>query len=184
MSWLVHRRQKSVVVGPITTNAARGRTSRQAHLARESQQPGPERGVPDDHGSTGGGRAASPHHKPRAVGAAQRVAQPASPVIPAPSPTRSHGRPAVGPRRTRSEAGRAPSAAVILKVFPLGGWKILQDHGTVPVGRRVHARAGSASCTVSGARRHGTASPRGCPPTARSAASPGKVTVNRSQTGE
>ena len=37
MSWLVHRRQKSVVVGPFTTNAAGGRTSRQAHLAHKSQ---------------------------------------------------------------------------------------------------------------------------------------------------
>ena len=41
MSWLAHRRRKSVVVGPTTTNAPRGRTSRQAHLARESHQPRP-----------------------------------------------------------------------------------------------------------------------------------------------
>src|SRR5215469_233018 len=44
MSWLAHRRQKSVVVGPTTTNAARGRTSRQAHLAQKSQQPRPPAG--------------------------------------------------------------------------------------------------------------------------------------------
>ena len=46
MSWLDQRRQKSVVVGPFTTNAARGRTSRQAHLAQESQQPRPSAGDP------------------------------------------------------------------------------------------------------------------------------------------
>src|SRR5215472_2797312 len=56
MSWLAHRRQKSVVVGPTTTNAARGRTSRQAHLAQKSQQPQPPAGgILDDHGISGGG---------------------------------------------------------------------------------------------------------------------------------
>ena len=33
------RSDRYVVVGPTTTNAPRGRTSRQAHLARESHQP-------------------------------------------------------------------------------------------------------------------------------------------------
>src|SRR5579859_1138425 len=36
MSWWDHPRQKSVVVGPIMTNAAKGRAPRQAHLAHKS----------------------------------------------------------------------------------------------------------------------------------------------------
>src|SRR6516225_9041126 len=57
MSSLDQRRHKSVVVGPTTTNVARGRVSRQAHLAQESQwlwSVGWEE--PDDRGTTAGGR--------------------------------------------------------------------------------------------------------------------------------
>jgi hypothetical protein len=87
VSWLVQPRQTR----PGVTRPGR------RIWPRSHSSPGPGREVPDDHESTGGGRAASPHHKPRAVGAAQIVAQPASPVTPAPSPTRNRGSPAVGP---------------------------------------------------------------------------------------
>ena len=55
MSWLDQRRQKSVAIGPTTTNAARGRTSRQAHLPQKPQQPRPGGEILDDHGISGGG---------------------------------------------------------------------------------------------------------------------------------
>ena len=55
MSWLDQRRHKSVVDGPTTTNATRGRTSRQAHLPQKSQQPRPRPRILDGPGISGGG---------------------------------------------------------------------------------------------------------------------------------
>src|SRR5215472_19330415 len=102
-------------MGPITTYAGRGRASRQAHLAQESQWPwATGREEPDDHGSTAGGG-----WRDKSETARPAHSQPAPPLLTvSPRPNRTkhtpnreqtmnsqhdHGSAAVGAWRDKSE---------------------------------------------------------------------------------